>query len=144
MHQPCSSAGPPAGPRRPAAPKPVLNAARIMYGGAAVSAAELIGALPFMGGIHGKALGHRLTATPLAITVVIVVLLVPVALWLWMARAAGRGRNWARIVSVFSAVPPRPGQDGGVRAASSRRGPSRRRHEDDPGACSAAPGRIWT
>jgi hypothetical protein len=75
MHQPCSSAGPPAGPRRPAAPKPLLNAARIMYEGAAVSAAELIGALPFMGDIHGKALGHRLTATPLAITVVIVVLL---------------------------------------------------------------------
>jgi len=201
MYQSCSSAGPPAGPQRPAAPKPVLTAARIMYVGAAVSAAELIGALPFMGGIHGKALGHRLTATPLTITVVIVVLLVPVALWLWMARAAGRGRNWARIVStgavhlgdaaadrkpgrragthrraglagrpgrgvaavppgrqrvlqaaalrmssaaVFSAVPPRPGQDGGVRAASSRRGPSRRRHEDDPGVCSAAPGRIWT
>jgi hypothetical protein len=77
----------------------VLTAARIMYVGAAVSAAELIGALPFMGGIHGKALGHRLTATPLTITVVIVVLLVPVALWLWMARAAGRGKNWARIVS---------------------------------------------
>jgi hypothetical protein len=99
MYQPCSSAGPPAGPRRPAAPEPVLTAARIMYGGAAVSAAELIGALPFIGGIHGKALGHRLTATPLTITVVKVVLLVPVALWLWMARAAGRGRNCARIVS---------------------------------------------
>jgi hypothetical protein len=100
MYQPCSSAGQPARPPRPAAPKPVLTAARFMYGGAAVSAASLIAALPFMGDIHGKALGHRLTATPLTITVVIVVFfLVPVALWLWMARAASQGRNWARILS---------------------------------------------
>jgi hypothetical protein len=100
MYQPYSSAGQPAGPLRPAAPAPVLTAAKFMYGGAAVSAAYLLGALPVMGDIHGKALGHRLTATPLTITVVIVVFfLVPVALWLWMARAAGQGRNWARILS---------------------------------------------
>jgi hypothetical protein len=95
MYQPCSSAGQPAGPPRPAAPKPVLTAARFMYGGAA----SLIAALPFIGDIHGKALGHRLTATPLTITAVIVAFLVPVALWLWMARAASQGRNWARILS---------------------------------------------
>ncbi len=99
MYQPCSSVGPPAGPLRPAAPRPVLTAARFMYGGAAVSAAYLVGALPFMGDIRGTALGHRLTATPLTVTVVIVAFLVPVASWLWMARAAGQGRNWARIVS---------------------------------------------
>ena len=99
MYQPCSSAGPPAGPLRPAAPKPVLTAARFMYGGAAVSAAYLVGALPFLGDIHGTALGHRLTATPLTVTVVTVFFLVPAALWLWMARAASQGRNWARIVS---------------------------------------------
>ena len=99
MYQSRSSAGQPAGPLRPAAPKPVLAAAKFMYGGAAVSAAYLIATLPFMGGIHGEVLGHRLTATPLAITVVVVSGLVPVALWLWMARAVGRGRNWARILS---------------------------------------------
>ena len=62
-----------------------------MYGGAAVSAAYLLGALPFMGDIHGKALGYPFTATPLTVTVVIVAFLVPVALWLWMARAVGQG-----------------------------------------------------
>jgi hypothetical protein len=99
MYQPYSPAGQPAGPPQPPAPKPVLTAAKFMYGGAAVSAAYLLGALPFMGDIHGKALGRPFTATPLTVTVVIVAFLVPVALWLWMARAVGQGRNWARIVS---------------------------------------------
>jgi hypothetical protein len=99
MYQPYSPAGRPAGPPQPPAPKPVLTAAKFMYGGAAVSAAYLLGALPFMGDIHGKALGRPFTATPLTVTVVIVAFLVPVALWLWMARAVGQGRNWARIVS---------------------------------------------
>jgi hypothetical protein len=99
MYQPYSPAGQPAGPPQPPAPKPVLTAAKFMYGGAAVSAAYLLGALPFMDDIHGKALGHLFTATPLTVTVVIVAFLVPVALWLWMARAVGQGRNWARIVS---------------------------------------------
>jgi hypothetical protein len=94
------STGQPAGPLQPAAPKPVLAAAKFMYGGAVTSAAYVIATLPFMGSIHGKVLGHRLTATPLTITVVIVVFgLVPIALWLWMARAVGQGRNWARILS---------------------------------------------
>ena len=100
MYQPYSSTGQPAGPLRPAAPKPVLAAAKFMYGGAVTSAAYVIATLPFMGDIHGKMLGHRLTATPVTITVVIVVFgLVPVALWLSMARAVGEGRNWARILS---------------------------------------------
>jgi hypothetical protein len=100
MYQPYASTGQPAGPQRPLAPAPVLTAAKFMYGGAAVSTVYLIAALPFLGDIHGKALGHRLTATPLTITVVIVVFgLVPVALWLWMARAATGGKNWARILS---------------------------------------------
>ena len=97
MYQPCSSTSQPAG--QPPAPKPVLTAAKLMYGGAALSAAYLIATLPFMGGIHGKVLGHPLTATPLTIAVVIVVFgLVPVAFWLWMARAASQGRDEARIL----------------------------------------------
>ena len=100
MYQLYPSIGQSAGPLRPAAPAPVLTAAKFMYGGAAVSAAYLIAALRFIGDIHGKALGHRLTATPLTITLVIVVFfLVPIAFWLWMARAAGQGRNWARVLS---------------------------------------------
>jgi hypothetical protein len=70
-----------------------------MYGGAVGPAAELLGALPYMGDIHGKALGHPLAATPLTVTVVTVFFLLPIALWLWMARAVRQGRNWARILS---------------------------------------------
>ena len=70
-----------------------------MYGGAVSSAAYLIAALPFIGDIHGKVLGHRLTATPLTITLVTVVGLAVIALWLWMARATSQGKNWARILS---------------------------------------------
>ena len=100
MYQPYSSTGQLAGSLRPAAPQPVLTAAKFMYGGAVTSAAYVIATLPFVGDIHGKVLGHRLTATPLTITVVIVVFgLVPVALWLWLARAVSQGRNWARILS---------------------------------------------
>jgi hypothetical protein len=86
---------------RPTAPAPVLSAIRFMYGGAVGSAVVfLIAALPFIGDLHGRLLGHRVTATPLSITLFIVVFgLVPIALWLWMARAVGQGRNWARIVS---------------------------------------------
>jgi hypothetical protein len=98
--QPGPSAGQQADLLRPAAPAPVLTAIKLMYGAAASGAAVfLIAALPFIGDIHGKVLGHPFTATPLTVTVVIVAFLVPVALWLWMARAVGRGRNWARIVS---------------------------------------------
>jgi hypothetical protein len=94
------STGQPAGPLQPPAPRPVLTAAKLMYGGAVTSAAYVIATVPFMGDIHGKVLGHHLTATPLTITVVIVVFgLVPIALWLWMARAVVQGRNWARILS---------------------------------------------
>jgi hypothetical protein len=70
-----------------------------MYGGAVSSAAYLIVALPFMGGIKGRVLGHPLTAAPLTITLVTVFGLTVIALWLWMARATSQGKNWARILS---------------------------------------------
>jgi hypothetical protein len=97
--QPGPSAGEPAGPLQPPAPAPVLTAAKFMHAGAIGTAAYLIVALPFIGDIHGKVLGHRLTATPLTITLVILAGLAVIALWLWMARATSQGRNWARIVS---------------------------------------------
>jgi len=98
--QPGPFAGQPGDLLRPAAPKPVLTAIKLMYGAAASTAAVfLIAALPFMGDIHGRFRGHPITATPLTITLVTVLSLIPVALWLWMARAVGQGRNWARIVS---------------------------------------------
>jgi hypothetical protein len=96
--QPCPSAGDPAGPLRPPPPASVLTAARFMHAGAVGTAAYLIVALPFIGDIQGKMLGHRLTATPLVITLVILVGVAAIALWLWMARATSQGKNWARIL----------------------------------------------
>jgi hypothetical protein len=91
------SPGQPVEPIR--SPAPVLTAAKFMHGGAISSAAYLIAALPFMGDIRGRVLGHRLIASPLTVTLVIVVGLAVIALWLWMARATSQGRNWARILS---------------------------------------------
>ena len=101
MGQPGPSTGQRVDLLRPAAPAPVQAAVKLMYVAAASTAAVfLIAALPFIGDIHGRFLGHPLTATPLTITLFVVLFgLVPVALWLWMARAVGRGRNWARITS---------------------------------------------
>jgi len=97
--QPCPSAGDPAGPLRPPPPASVLTAARFMHAGAVGTAAYLIVALPFIGDIQGKMLGHRLTATPLIVTLVVLVGVAAIALWLWMARATSQGKNWARILS---------------------------------------------
>jgi hypothetical protein len=102
------SGGQSAGPLRPAAPEAVLDAVKLMYGGAAGTVVQLIIALFFIGDIkayHLTVLGHHLTTAqlshlrPLIVTLVIAVALVLVALWLWMARAVGQGRNWARVLS---------------------------------------------
>jgi hypothetical protein len=107
MYQPCPSSGQPAGPLRPPAPAPVRTAVKLMYAGAAVSAALLITGLALIitdinAAARGQFLGHSLTspqARPFIITAWIVFGLVGVSLWLWMARANGQGRNWARILS---------------------------------------------
>ena len=99
VDQPYPPAGQPTGPLRPAAPAPVLTAAKFMRGGAISSAAYLIVALPFTSDIKGHVLGYRLTPAPLTVTLVILAGLAVVALWLWMARATSQGRNWARILS---------------------------------------------
>ena len=101
VHQAYPSTGRPVNLLRPAAPAPVRSAVKVMYGGAASAAAVfLIATLPSIGDIHGRLLGHRVTATPFTITLVIVLIVAEIALWLWMARAVGQGRRWARILSV--------------------------------------------
>jgi hypothetical protein len=99
ISQPQPSTGQPVEPLRPAAPAPVLTAARFMRGGAISSAAYLIVALPFAGDLKGTVFGHHLTPTPLTITLVIAAGLALIGLWLWMARATSQGRSWARILS---------------------------------------------
>ena len=105
MYQPYPSSGQSAEPQRPPAPAPVRTAVKLMYAGAAVSAAGLIIGLALIivdiqAAARGRFLGHSLAAhKPLVLTVWIVFGLVVIALWLWMARANGQGRNWARILS---------------------------------------------
>jgi hypothetical protein len=107
MYQPSPSSGQPSGPPRPSAPAPVRTAVKLMYAGAAVSAAGLIIGLALIianiqVAARGRFLGHSLTAPqtrPLVLTVWIVCGLVEIALWLWMVRANGLGQNWARILS---------------------------------------------
>ena len=107
MYQPSPSSGQPAGSPRPCAPAPVRTAVKLMYTGAAVTAAWLITGLALIitdiqTAARGRFLGHSLTspqARPFVITVWIVAGLAVIALWLWLARADGQGQNWARIMS---------------------------------------------
>jgi hypothetical protein len=105
---PDPSSGQPAGPLRPPAPAPVLDAVKLMYGGAVGTVVQLVIALAYIGDIkayHLTVLGHHLTTAqlshlrPLIVTLAIAFALALIALWLWMARATGQGRNWARILS---------------------------------------------
>jgi hypothetical protein len=107
MYQPYPSSGQSAEPLGPPAPAPVLTAVKLMYAGAAVTAAGLINGLTLIivdisVAARGRFLGHTLTAPqmrPLIITAWTLSGLVAIVLWLWMARANGQGRNWARILS---------------------------------------------
>jgi uncharacterized protein (DUF486 family) len=96
----------PAGPLRPAAPAPVLNAVKLMYAAAAVSTVTLIISVTLIGDAKAalRTANPSLTAAQVRdlnglITLAIVSGLVVIALWLWMARANGQGRNWARILA---------------------------------------------
>jgi hypothetical protein len=107
MYQPTPPSGQPAGPLPPAVPAPVRTAVKLMYAGAAVTAAWLITGLALIitdiqTAARGQFLGHSLTspqARPFVITAWIAFGLAVIALWLWMARANGQGHNRARILS---------------------------------------------
>jgi hypothetical protein len=108
MYQPYPKAGAQeAPPERPQAPRSVLNAVKLMYAGAGLSAIEVIISLALIGGVHNairKARPH-LSAVKIHDLVVADVVgtvfigLVGVALWIVMARTNAAGRNWARIVA---------------------------------------------
>ena len=92
-------------PSVPRSARTVRAAVRLMYAGAAVSAAGLIIGLALIivdiqVAARGQFLGQDLAShKPLVITVWIIFGLAGVSLWLWMARANGQGRTWARILS---------------------------------------------
>jgi hypothetical protein len=111
--QPGPSSGQPVEPLRPAAPAPVQAAVKLMWGGAAATAVQLIFTLFYLGDFkayHLTVLGHHLTTAqlshwrPLIATLVIAFGLAVIALWLWMARATSQGKNWARILSLVLAA----------------------------------------
>jgi len=107
MYEPYPTSGKPVEPERPPAPPSVLNAVKLMYAGAALSAVSLIISLADIGGTKDAISKARpsLTATQVnqlntfIITLAIISGVLGIALWLWMARANGQGRNWARILS---------------------------------------------
>jgi hypothetical protein len=112
VSQPQPSSGQPVEPVRTPAPAPVEGAVKLMWGGAAGTAAQLIIALFYLGDIkayHLTVLGHHLTTAqlihwrPLIATLAITFGLIVIALWLWTARAAGQGKNWARVLSAVLA-----------------------------------------
>jgi hypothetical protein len=107
MYQPYPSTDRPVEPDQPPAPQSVLNAVKLMYAGAAVSAVSLIISLATISGTKDaiKKAKPSLTATQVnqlntfIIALAVVSGVIGVALWLWMARKNGQGKSWARILS---------------------------------------------
>ena len=107
MYQPYPSSDGTVEPDKPPAPQSVLNAVKLMYAGAAVSAVSLIISLTTIGGTKDaiKKAKPSLTAAQVnqlntfIIALAVVSGVIGVALWLWMARKSGQGKNWARILS---------------------------------------------
>lgn len=107
MYQPYPSTDKPVEPDQPPAPQSVLNAVKLMYAGAAVSAVSLIISLVSIGGTKDaiRKAKPSLTATQVdqlntfIIALAVVSGVVGVALWLLMARKNGQGKNWARVLS---------------------------------------------
>ncbi|HEY9242626.1 MAG TPA: hypothetical protein VIP48_11620 [Streptosporangiaceae bacterium] len=94
-------------PQRAAPPTPVLQAVKLMYAGAIVSAISLIITLLTIGSL--KTAIHNadpsLSASKLhsaevaAVAVAVIFGLIGIGLWLWMAYANKAGKNWARITA---------------------------------------------
>jgi hypothetical protein len=107
MVQRYPSSGKPVEVERPPAPKPVLQAVKLMYAGAAISTVSLIISLADIGGIKAaiKKAHPSYTASEISgdnrfiIGLAVVSGLLGIGLWLWMARANNQGKNWARILS---------------------------------------------
>ena len=83
------------------APRPVRNAVRLMYAGAALTVADAVIILATLGGVRSAAV-HDLAAmqwpTVMLTQVGAWLAIAPIGagLWLWQAWANGRGYRWAR------------------------------------------------
>jgi serine/threonine protein kinase len=88
--------------RRRPAPDSVVNAVKLMYGGAAYAVVFAICAVLAIDGARNP----FTSITPKSeVVVAAATCAIQVALWLWIARACRKGRNWARIAgTVFFAL----------------------------------------
>ena len=107
MVQPQSSAGRMPEPLLPEPPSSVVNAVRLMYAGAVVSALSLIVGLVTVGSLRNSLHKAQPSLTPTQLhdlqTVVVVgsvfIGLISIGLWLWMAMMNKAGKPWARIIA---------------------------------------------
>jgi len=107
MYQPYPSGGQVPEPARPGPPPSVVNAVRLMYAGAVVSAVSLVVGLATVGSLRAALHKSQPSLTPTQLhdlqTIVIVgsvvIGLISIGLWLWMALMNKAGKSWARIVA---------------------------------------------
>lgn len=107
MYPTYPSAGP--GPLlpKPEPPKSILNAVKLMYAGAGLSAISFVVALVTISSLKSTILANdpQLTtsevnaAATIGIVIAVIFGLIGIGLWIWMAWANRGGRNWARIVA---------------------------------------------
>lgn len=105
--QPGADAGQPAPAARPEPPSSILNAVKLMFVGAGLSALGIIFSFTTTDQIRDQLAesdssltGDDLdTAVNISIGVAIFVGLIAIGLWIWMALANRRGASWARIVA---------------------------------------------
>jgi hypothetical protein len=107
MYQPYPTSGPAPEPARFPPPRPLLNAVKLMYAGAALEVLAVILAIVTVGSLKSALLARhpaytavRLHNAEAARTIPLIVGgLIAIGLWLWMAWANGKGLRWARIVA---------------------------------------------
>jgi len=85
----------------PRPPRTIVNAARLMYAGAAVELATLITIVVTAGSVKAAVLASHPAVWHLALihlTTDEIAAPIAVVLWAWLAWANGRGYDWARLV----------------------------------------------
>jgi hypothetical protein len=107
MYQPYPSAGQAPEPARPEPPPSVVQAVRLMYAGAVVSAVSLVVGLATTGSLRTALHKSDPSLTPAQLHTAqtalvvgsVVIGLIGIGLWVWMARTNQAGKSWARIVA---------------------------------------------
>ena len=107
MYQPYPAGNQQPVPQPAEPPQPVRTAVLLMYGGAALSAIEIIIGLATIASLRsairsqypGYSSSQLHTAEVVGVTTVVVIGLIAIGLWLWMAWANGAGKSWARVVA---------------------------------------------